>query len=49
MKRIVLVFAAILVALCFATAGTNPALAQAKKGKIEKFGEDKRGIAWKDK
>src|SRR5512134_1382067 len=45
MKKIGLVLLVIVVALSFA----GSAFAQAKKTKIEKFGEDKRGIAWKDK
>jgi TRAP-type mannitol/chloroaromatic compound transport system substrate-binding protein len=45
MKKLGLMMLVLAVAVAFATTG----FAQMKKAKIEKFGEDKRALAWKDK
>jgi TRAP-type mannitol/chloroaromatic compound transport system substrate-binding protein len=45
MKKIGLVILVVVVALAFGAT----AFGQVKKGKIEKFGEDKRALVWKDK
>lgn len=50
MKKVALFFLVLTVAFAFVTAGATDSFAQAKKkSKIEKFGEDKRAIEWKNK
>ncbi len=49
MKKIGLVILVMVVALAFTATAFGQAKPEAKKSKIEKFGEDKRALAWKDK
>jgi len=49
MRRTGILFLALALALAFTLSHSTTVMAQAKKGKIEKFGEDKRAAEWKGK